>query len=139
MKGVERTLVVIKPDAVARGLIGEILSRFEKKGFKIINLKMLRLTRDQAEDFYSPHKLKPFFKDLVEFITSGPVVAVILEGRNAIEAIRLMIGSTDASKAAPGSIRGDFSLGLTDNVVHASDSEESFKRESRIIFPELDS
>lgn len=137
MKGVQRTLVVIKPDAVARGLIGEILSRFEKKGFKIINLKMLRLTRDQAEGFYSPHRLKPFFKDLVEFITSGPVVAVILEGRNAIEAIRLMIGSTDASKAAPGSIRGDFSLGLTDNVIHASDSEESFKRESRIIFPEL--
>jgi nucleoside-diphosphate kinase len=99
---------------------------------------MVKLTREQAEDFYSPHKSKPFFKDLVDFITSGPVVAVILEGRNAIDATRIIIGSTDASKAPPGSIRGDYSLGLTDNVIHASDSKESFEREAKILFPEIE-
>ena len=138
MSGNQRTLVVIKPDAVARGLVGEIISRFEKKGFKLVNLKMLRLSREQAEEFYSPHRAKPFFKDLIDFITSGPIVAAILEGRNAVDAVRIMIGSTDASKAEPGSIRGDYGLGLTDNIVHASDSDDSFRREARILFPELD-
>ena len=134
----ERTLIVIKPDAVSRGLVGEILSRFEKKGFKILQLKMTRLTREQAEEFYSPHKGKHFFEELISFITSGPVVAAIVEGRNAIETVRIMIGSTDSSRAAPGSIRGDYGLGITDNVIHASDSPESYAREARVIFPEAE-
>ncbi|MCL4339818.1 MAG: nucleoside-diphosphate kinase [Nitrososphaerota archaeon] len=130
----ERTLIVIKPDAVKRGLVGTILSRFELKGFKIIELKMITPSRELAERFYIIHKGKPFFNDLLDFITSGPVVAAILEGRNAIETVRLMIGSTDSSKAQAGSIRGDFGLGLTDNIIHASDSLESFNRESAVIF-----
>ncbi len=129
----ERTLIVIKPDAVKRGLVGKILSRFEEKGFIIKELRMLTLSREMAESFYSVHKGKPFFQDLVNFITSGPVVAAILEGRNAIETVRIMIGSTDASKAPPGTIRGDFSLGLTDNAIHASDSSESFERETKAL------
>jgi nucleoside-diphosphate kinase len=129
----EKTLIVIKPDAVKRGLVGQILSRFEAKGFIIKELRMMQLSREKAEDFYSVHKGKPFFKDLVDFITSGPIVAAILEGRNAIEAVRIMIGSTDASKAPPGSIRGDYSLGLTDNSIHASDSVESFQREAKVL------
>ncbi|MGC8568632.1 MAG: nucleoside-diphosphate kinase [Nitrososphaeria archaeon] len=129
----ERTLIVIKPDAVKRGLVGKILSRFEEKGFIIKELRMLTLSREMAENFYSVHKGKPFFQDLVSFITSGPVVAAILEGRNAIETVRIMIGSTDASKAPPGTIRGDFSLGLTDNAIHASDSRESFERETKAL------
>lgn len=130
----EKTLIVIKPDGVKRGLIGEIISRFERKGFKIKALKMHQFTREEAEEFYSVHREKPFFGELVEFITSGPVVAAILEGRNAIEVVRLMIGSTDSAKAAPGTIRGDFGLELTANIVHASDSKESFERESKVIF-----
>lgn len=129
----ERTLIVIKPDAVQRGLVGKIISRFEDKGFKILELRMIRMTKEQAESFYSVHAGKPFFNDLVSFITSGPVVAAILEGRNAIEAVRIMIGSTDASKAPPGSIRGDYSLGMTDNSIHASDSPESFNRETKAL------
>ena len=129
----DRTLIVIKPDAVKRGLVGQIISRFEAKGFVIRELRMITLTKEKAEEFYSVHKGKPFFKDLVDFITSGPVVAAVLEGRNAIEAVRIMIGSTDASKAPPGSIRGDFSLGLTDNSIHASDSLESFQREAKAL------
>jgi len=130
----ERTLIVIKPDGVKRGLVGEIISRFERKGFKIKALKMHQFTREEAEEFYSVHREKPFFRELVDFITSGPVVAAILEGRNAIEVVRLMIGSTDSAKAAPGTIRGDFGLELTANIIHASDSEESFERESKVIF-----
>lgn len=130
----EETLIVIKPDGVKRGLIGEIISRFERKGFKIKALKMHQFTREEAEEFYSIHRGKPFFGELVEFITSGPVVAAILEGRNAIEVVRLMIGSTDSAKATPGTIRGDFGLELTSNIIHASDSKESFERESKVIF-----
>ena len=130
----EETLIVIKPDGVKRGLVGEIISRFERKGFKIKALKMHQFTREEAEEFYSVHREKPFFGELVEFITSGPVVAAILEGRNAIEVVRLMIGSTDSAKAAPGTIRGDFGLELTANIIHASDSKESFERESKVIF-----
>ncbi|MCL4343714.1 MAG: nucleoside-diphosphate kinase [Nitrososphaerota archaeon] len=125
-----RTLILVKPDAVKRGLVGRIIQRFEDKGFKLLDIKMVEMNREMAENFYSVHKGKPFFENLVSFITSGPVVAVIMEGRNAIDAVRVMIGSTDASKAAPGSVRGDFSLGLTDNSIHASDSEESFTRET---------
>ncbi|MGC8558786.1 MAG: nucleoside-diphosphate kinase [Nitrososphaeria archaeon] len=126
----DRTLILVKPDAVQRRLVGRIIQRFEDKGFKLLDVKMIKMSREMAESFYSVHKGKPFFEDLVSFITSGPVVAVILEGRNAIDAVRVMIGGTDASKATPGSVRGDFSLGLTDNSIHASDSEESFRRET---------
>ncbi|MEM0340542.1 MAG: nucleoside-diphosphate kinase [Acidilobaceae archaeon] len=131
---VERTLIVIKPDAVRRSLVGEILSRFEKKGFKIVALKMLRMTKEQAEEFYRVHKYKPFFNELVEFITSGPVVAAILEGESAISVVRLMIGSTDARKAEPGTIRGDYGLSILENLIHASDSPEMFVHESKILF-----
>jgi nucleoside-diphosphate kinase len=133
---VERTLIVVKPDGVRRGLVGEVISRFERKGFRIVSLKMLRMTREKAEEFYSVHRGKHFFNDLVSFITSGPVVAMIIEGDSAIEVARLMIGSTDGRKAAPGTIRGDYSLSIQENVVHASDSRESFEREYRIIFSE---
>ena len=135
---VERTLVLVKPDGVERGLIGEVISRFERKGFKIVALKMLRMTRDMAEEFYGVHRDKPFFNELVEFITSGPIVAIMLEGDSAIEVVRLMIGATDGRKAAPGTIRGDFALSIQNNIVHASDSPESFEREYRIVFKEED-
>ncbi len=135
---VERTLVLVKPDGVERGLIGEVISRFERKGFKIVALKMLKMTREMAEEFYSVHRDKPFFNDLVEFITSGPIVAIMLEGDSAIEVVRLMIGSTDGRKAAPGTIRGDFALSIQNNIVHASDSPESFEREYKIVFKDED-
>ncbi len=131
---IEKTFVMIKPDAVKRGLIGEIISRFERKGLKIKALKMVKLTRERAEQLYSVHRDKPFFSDLVEFVTSGPVVAMVLEGDSAISVVRLLIGSTDARKAAPGTIRGDFALDIQENVVHASDSSESFEREYRVFF-----
>lgn len=130
----EQSLFIIKPDAVKRGLIGDIISRFEKKGFKIIKLKMYTFTKDKAEKFYSDHKSKPFFNELVSFITSGQVVIAIIEGNNAISTTRIMIGSTKSFEAAPGSIRGDFGLGLTDNIVHASDSKESFEKEVTVVF-----
>ena len=130
----EQSLFIVKPDAVSRGLIGEIVSRFEKKGFKIIKLKMFTFTKNMAEKFYSDHSEKPFFNELVSFITSGRVVVVVIEGNNAIATTRIMIGSTKSFEAAPGSIRGDFGLGLTDNVVHASDSTESFDKEVKVVF-----
>jgi nucleoside-diphosphate kinase len=130
----EQTLFIVKPDAVARKLTGEIIARFEKKGFKLIKLKMFRFTQKQAEIFYGVHKDKPFFGELTSFITSGSVVAAIIEGNNAINTTRVMIGSTKSFEAAPGSIRGDFGLGFTDNIVHASDSHESFDHESRVAF-----
>ncbi|MEB3765343.1 MAG: nucleoside-diphosphate kinase [Desulfurococcales archaeon] len=133
---VEKTLVLVKPDGVKRGLIGEVISRFEKKGLKIRALKMIWLSKEKAQEFYSVHKDKPFFNDLVEFITSGPIVAMVLEGDSAISVVRLMIGATDGRKAAPGTIRGDFALSIQDNVVHASDSPESFEREFKVIFTE---
>jgi len=135
---VEKTLVLVKPDGVRRGLIGEVISRFERKGLRIRALKMLWMTREQAEEFYSVHREKPFYNDLVEFITSGPIVAMVLEGDEAISVVRLMIGATDGRKAAPGTIRGDFALSIQDNVVHASDSKESFEREFKVVFDEKD-
>jgi nucleoside-diphosphate kinase len=134
--GLERTFVMIKPDAVERGLVGEIISRFEKKGFTIKGLKMLKMDRKMAEELYSPHKNKPFFQNLVEFAISGPVVTMILEGDSAVDVVRLMIGSTDARKAQPGSIRGDYGLDIQANIIHASDSRESFEREHKIFFSE---
>ncbi len=135
---IERTLVLIKPDGVRRGLIGEIISRFERKGLRIVAMKMMRMSRSQAMEFYSVHADKPFYKDLVEFITSGPIVAMILEGDSAISVVRNMIGATDGRKAAPGTIRGDFALSIQENVVHASDSPESYEREYKIVFSEND-
>lgn len=133
---VQKTLVLVKPDGVRRGLIGEVIRRFERKGLKIRALKMLWMTREQAEEFYSVHREKPFFRDLVNFITSGPIVAMVLEGDEAINVVRLMIGATDGRKAQPGTIRGDFALSIQDNVVHASDSPDSFEREFKVIFKE---
>lgn len=134
----DRTFVIVKPDAVKRGIVGEIISRFERKGFKLVALKMLRMTREQAEKLYEPHKGKHFFESLVNFSTSGPVVAMVLEGSNAIEVVRLMIGPTDARKAPPGTIRGDFGLDIQENVIHACDSSESCERELRIFFSEAE-
>ena len=130
----EQTLIIVKPDAVKRSLTGKILTRFERKGFQIVKLKMLNFTKDMAEIFYSDHKSKPFFGELVSFITSGRVVAAVIEANNAISTTRLMIGATKSFEAAPGSIRGDFGLGITDNIIHASDSKESFEKEVKVVF-----
>jgi len=130
----EQSLFIVKPDAVARKLVGEVIRRFEQKGFKLVKLKMFQFTKEQAEEFYSVHKDKPFFGELVSFISSGPVVAAVIEGNNAIATTRIMIGATKSFEAAPGSIRGDFGLGFTDNIIHASDSSESFQHEERVAF-----
>jgi nucleoside-diphosphate kinase len=131
---VEDTLIVVKPDGVARGLVGQIIGRFETKGFGVKRLQMLTMSKAQAEDFYSVHKGKPFFGELVTFITSGPVVGAVLSGRDAVATVRRMVGATKSWEAEPGTIRGDFGLGLTDNTIHASDSPESFDRESKVFF-----
>jgi nucleoside-diphosphate kinase len=130
----EQTLFIIKPDAVERKLVGQIISRFESKGFKILKLKMFTFTKSQAEEFYSVHNTKPFFGELVSFITSGPVVAAVIEGNNAVATTRLLVGATKSYEAVPGSIRGDFGLGISDNIIHASDSKESFEKEARVVF-----
>ena len=131
---VEQTLIVIKPDGFKRQLTGKVLTRFEEKGFQIKNLKSYNFTKEKAQEFYSVHKDKPFFGELVSFISSGTVVACILEGNNAVNTVRIMIGATKSFEAAPGTIRGDYGLGFTDNIIHASDSPESFIKESRVIF-----
>ncbi|MEM2234312.1 MAG: nucleoside-diphosphate kinase [Desulfurococcaceae archaeon] len=133
---VERTLILIKPDGVERGLIGEIISRFEKKGFRIIGLKMLKFNRELAEKFYSVHKGKEFFNELVNYIASGPVVAMVIEGESAIKVSRTIIGPTDGREAPPGTIRGDYSLSKLKNTVHASDSVDSASYEISVIFNE---
>jgi nucleoside-diphosphate kinase len=130
----EQTLIVIKPDGFKRNLTGKILSRLEDKGFKIKDLKLFNFTIQKAEEFYSSHMGKPFFNELVSFISSGTVVGCILEGNNAINTVRILIGSTKSFEAAPGTVRGDYGLGITDNIIHASDSSESFIKESRVIF-----
>ena len=130
----EQTLIVVKPDAFARKLTGKILSRFEEKGFIIKELKSYNFSKEKAEEFYSAHNKKPFFSELVSFIISSTVVACILEGENAINTVRLMIGSTRSFDAQPGTIRGDYGLGITENIIHASDSYESFIKESNVIF-----
>ncbi|SEH13923.1 nucleoside-diphosphate kinase [Thermoleophilum album] len=133
----ERTLILVKPDAFARGLTGEIIARFERKGLKIVAIKSMQLDRETAERHYAEHREKPFFGELVDFITSGPLVALVLSGERAIEAARQVIGATDPLAAAPGSIRGDFALSVQNNLVHGSDSPESAEREVAIFFPEL--
>jgi nucleoside-diphosphate kinase len=134
---VDRTLILVKPDAFARALTGEIIARFERKGLRIAALKHMTVARDQAEEHYAEHSEKPFFGDLVDFITGGPLVAMVLEGHEAVKAARQIIGATNPLEAAPGSIRGDYALEVQTNMVHGSDSNESAERETRIFFPEL--
>lgn len=133
----EQTLIVVKPDGFRRHLTGRILARFEEKGLQIKNLTSFNFTIEKAQEFYVVHRDKAFFNDLVKFISSGLIVACILEGTNAINAVRLMIGATKSFEATPGTIRGDFGLGITDNIIHASDSYESFIKESRVIFDRI--
>ena len=134
---VERTLVLIKPDAVQRGLAGEILARFEQRGLELREARLVQVDRDLAEQHYAEHAEKPFFGELVEFITSGPLVAMVLEGHEAVVAARQVIGATNPIEAAPGSIRGDFALEVGQNLVHGSDSNESAAREVGLFFPAL--
>ena len=134
----DRTLVLIKPDGVARRYVGEILGRVEKKGLSIVALELKTVSRDVASAHYAEHESKPFFPDLLEFITSGPVVAAVLEGPRAIEAFRQIAGGTDpVAKAVPGTIRGDLALDGQQNLVHGSDSVESAEREIALWFPDL--
>ncbi|NLJ56667.1 MAG: nucleoside-diphosphate kinase [Firmicutes bacterium] len=130
----QKTFVMLKPDAVQRNLIGEIICRFEKKGLKAVAIKMLEISRDMAEKHYGEHRGKPFFAELVNFITSGPVVAMIWEGKGAIQVARQMMGSTDPQEALPGTIRGDYGLFTGNNIVHGSDSPESAAREISLFF-----
>jgi nucleoside-diphosphate kinase len=134
---VQRTLILVKPDAFARGLTGEIIARFEHKGLRIVALRHMTLARDLAERHYAEHQDKPFFGELVDFITSGPLVAMVLEGHEAVTAARQVIGATNPLEAAPGSIRGDFALETGQNMVHGSDSPESAARECALFFGEL--
>ena len=129
----DKTLILIKPDGVKNQHIGDIINRFEERGFNILNVRMLTLNSDQASDFYSIHKEKPFFPELIDYITSGPIVQVVLEGNSAIEVVRHMVGATNSLKADSGTIRGDFGLSHTENVIHASDSVDSFNRELNIL------
>ncbi|MGA1866814.1 MAG: nucleoside-diphosphate kinase [Thermoplasmatota archaeon] len=130
----QRTYFMIKPDGVHRGLIGEVVRRIEAKGYKICAMKMLRISHEKAREHYAEHVNKPFFTDLVEFITSGPVVAMVLEGENAVEGVRKLMGVTDPKASAPGTLRGDFGINLSRNVVHGSDSPTSAEREISIFF-----
>ena len=132
----ERTFVMIKPDAHARRLSGEILARFERRGFTIRGMKLRRVTGDQAASHYAEHEGKPFYPELVEFITSGPVVAMVLEGPAAVSTVRTMMGATDPLGSAPGTIRGDYALEIGENAVHGSDSVGSAEREIAIYFTE---
>jgi nucleoside-diphosphate kinase len=130
----ERTLILVKPDAFARGLTGEIIARFENKGLEIVAMRHMQVTEELAKQHYAEHDGKPFFGELVEFITSGPIVALVLEGESAIKAARQVIGATNPLEAAPGSIRGDFAIAVGQNMVHGSDSPESGEREAKLFF-----
>jgi nucleoside-diphosphate kinase len=132
-----RTLILVKPDAFERRLTGEVIARFERKGLSIVALKYMTVDRDLAERHYDEHRDKPFFGDLVEFITGGPLVALVLDGHEAVGAARQVIGATNPLEAAPGSIRGDLGLEVQTNLVHGSDSPESAEREVELFFPEL--
>ena len=133
----ERTLILVKPDAFERGLTGEIIARFERKGLRIAAMKHMTVDRPLAEEHYAEHRERPFFGDLVEFITGGPLVAFVLEGYEAVTAARQVIGATNPLEASPGSIRGDHGLEVQTNLVHGSDSPESAVRETSLFFPEL--
>jgi nucleoside-diphosphate kinase len=131
---VERTFALVKPDGVRRGLVGEIVTRFERKGLKVVAAKMLRVTPELAQRHYAEHQGKPFYPALIQHITSGPVVALALEGRSAISVVRLLTGATNPQTAAPGTVRGDLALGITPNLIHASDSADSAARELALYF-----
>jgi len=133
----DRTLILVKPDAFARGLSGEIIARFERKGLRILAMRSMTITRELAERHYAEHAERPFFGELVEFITSGPLLAMVLEGNDAVTAARQVIGATNPLEAAPGSIRGDFATETGANMVHGSDSPESAAREAALFFEEL--
>jgi len=130
----EKTLIVVKPDAVSRGLVGEIIGRFEKRGMKILQLRAQTMTKAKAEEFYSVHKERPFFKELVASFSGGMTVGAVIQGRDAVASVRRMVGATKSWESAPGTIRGDLAIGLTDNAIHASDSKESFERETKAYF-----
>ena len=132
----ERTLILVKPDAFARGLTGEIVARFERKGLRIAAMRHMQVDEELAQRHYAEHEGKPFFGELVSFITSGPIVAMVLEGQEAIRAARQVIGATNPLEAVPGSIRGDFAIEVGQNMVHGSDSPESGEREATLFFPE---
>jgi nucleoside-diphosphate kinase len=133
----DRTLILVKPDAYGRGLTGEVIARFERKGLRIAALRYMQMERDLAERHYAEHEGKPFFGELVDFITSGPLVAMVLEGEEAVKAARQVIGATNPLEAAPGSIRGDYAIEVGQNLVHGSDSFESAQREAALFFPDL--
>jgi nucleoside-diphosphate kinase len=133
----ERSLVLVKPDGVARGLVGQVVARLEAKGLRLVAAELRTLTAEVAEEHYGEHRERPFFGSLVEFITSGPLLALVVEGPRAIEAFRALAGATDPVKAAPGTIRGDFALEVQSNIVHGSDSPESATREIALFFPGL--
>ncbi len=130
----EKTLIVVKPAAVARGLVGEILGRFEKRGMKLVQVKSQTMSKAKAEEFYSVHKERPFFGELVASFSGGMTVGAIIQGMDAVATVRRMVGATKSWEASPGTIRGDLAIGLTDNAIHASDSKESFERESKAYF-----
>ena len=132
----ERTFAMVKPDGVRRGLVGEIISRFEKRGIKVAALKLMQMTPEMAGEHYAEHKGKPFFPSVVEFITSGPVAAMVLEGENVISAVRTMMGATDLKESAPGTIRSDYALTMSENIIHGSDSPDSASREIGLFFSE---
>ncbi len=133
---VERSFIILKPSCLKRGLVGEILSRFEKKGLRILQLKIAKLPREKVEELYRQHLGKSFYDELVACMTSDRVVLAVVEGRNAISVVRKMIGATDPAEASPGTIRGDLALDKTDNLIHACDSPESYEREVKIFFDE---
>ena len=133
----ERTLILVKPDAFARGLTGEIIARFERKGLKIVAMRHMQVTEDLAKQHYAEHDGKPFFGDLVSFITRSPLVAMVVEGPEAWKVVRTLMGSTNPRDAAPGTIRGDLAIELTENLVHGSDGPESAEREIALFFPKL--
>lgn len=137
MSGIERTLVLVKPDSVARGLVGQIIARYEAKGLTLVALELRTVSSELAAQHYEEHVGRPYDPGLVEFVTSGPLVAMVLEGERAIGAVRLLNGSTDSAVAAPGTIRGDLSLSNSRNLVHASDSPASAEREIALWFPGL--
>lgn len=137
MSAIEKTLVLVKPDGVKKHICGEVISRFERKGLEVEAIKMIQVPEELAKKHYAEHEGKGFFKDLIAFITSGPILAMVIKGENAVAAVRQINGATDPLKAVPGSIRGDFATSIDENVVHASDAPETAEREIGLWFPEL--
>lgn len=137
MSAIEKTLVLVKPDGVKKHICGEVISRFERKGLEVEVIKMIQVPEELAKKHYAEHEGKGFFKDLIAFITSGPVLVMVIKGENAVAAVRQINGATDPLKAVPGSIRGDFATSIDENVVHASDAPETAEREIGLWFPEL--